>query len=249
MQVVERHAIAGLQSFLDCLETVEQLPQFNTAIGYRAVLIDNVHELFSLVGANSPLVHQKDLVRGANFQTNANEQPRHQHRRLGRWIVGIGKRAAHQNRSRLRIYRVIDEIKQPLQRELTLNVVDQPHLDYNLAQPLLQKARSLHFLYPQQRRLLDIEIAVDRIDRHDRGQQRGVGIDQVSLCQQRPADPSRNRRHNLGESQIQFRLLKLSLSGFQGSDILRLLSNILIEVLLAAGPLLGQFAVPVDLNV
>ena len=69
----------------------------------------------------------------------------------------------------------------PLQGELPLDVVGQPHPHLHFADaPRLNHPLADHLPDAQQRRLLDVEVGIHRIDRHDRGQERGVGIDQVA---------------------------------------------------------------------
>ena len=76
----------------------------------------------------------------------------------------------------------------PWSGKCVFHVVGQSHPHLHLPEPLLEDALAFHLQDRQQRRLLDIEIGVHRIDRHDRRQQRAVGVDEVAGRQQRAAD-------------------------------------------------------------
>ena len=60
-----------------------------------------------------------------------------------------------------------------------------------------------HAPQTQQRALVDVEVGIDRIERHDRRERRGVGLDEIARINHAAADPAADLRRDLGECQVQ----------------------------------------------
>ena len=136
-----------------------------------------------------------------------------------------------------------------MQGELPRGIVGQSHLDLNLALlEGLDDSLANQLLNPQHGRLLDVEEGPHRIDGADRGQERVVGPDQVSLGDKGPADAAADGSGDPGKLQVQLRRLDLGLGRLQVAHVLRLLGQVLIDVLLAGGRTQQQLAVTIHLD-
>ena len=86
---------------------------------------------------------------------------------------------------------------------------------------------------PQQGRLVHVEVGIHRVERHDRGQQRLVLIDQVAQREVVAADLAVDRRGDLGELEVELVDFQALLVGLDPGLGLFHHGLVLVELLLA----------------
>ena len=99
-----------------------------------------------------------------------------------------------------------------------------------------------------ERRLIDVEIHEDRVDRHDRGERRLILIDEVADLQLRAADLAGDGRRDRAKLDVEPRKLLLGPGCGDRAGIFLELRLVAVEVLLARGPLVGELSVAVNLH-
>ena len=122
---------------------------------------------------------------------------------LSRNQPGVREYAAHRDAARRGVHLVVDEVDRRLVREAVL--VLQPQQDREVS---VRRRRDLAFRDRladlQQGRFIHVEIDIHRVQRHDRGQERLVLVDQVSEGEVIAAHLAVDRRHDLRELLVQF---------------------------------------------
>ena len=169
-------------------------------------------------------------------------------RRVG--IVRILEHPTHRDRGRLRVDLVVQEIDDASVGVVAFPVIHQPDVDDKLP-PVHHRGLRLPAHGSDdanERRLIDIEVDVDRIDRHNRRQRGRVLIDEVADLELRAADLAGDRGGDRAELDVEPGELHLGAGRRHGTGVFLELRLPGIEFLHARGPLGGEFLIPCHLH-
>ena len=205
LEAIDDDAVFGLEARADHAQAFIQRPELDRARFHGIVVLHHEHDLARLVGRDRRIRQQQRLIgRGAD-QPHAAELSGQDGE-----IVVSDHRAAAQRAGRY-VEPVVEEIHMPFMRGLGL--ASQRHL-HRIGR--IARARPLA-LEPQLvvlevSRLVDVEIDVDRIERDDGGEQcRGAvvaALHEIADTDEMAADAAGDRRHHVGEFDIELGRLK-----------------------------------------
>jgi hypothetical protein len=204
LQAVNHDPLILLQTRADDPQSIHHGPKDH---GPVSGLIRRIHHhdvLLVLVRAHGTVIDQdrwsRRLTR-ADLRVEAGRQ----------FAVGIIENRPNTDGSRRRIEAVIDRLQVTLVRVGIF--IGQPHGDQNVIDPVIARRAGRRVF--EEGLLVHLEFHVDRIDRDDRREYRGVRPcpDQVALGDFRAGDPTSHRRGDGGVIEIDLRGLHGGLRG------------------------------------
>ena len=200
LEAVDDHLVFRLQPLAnDAQAFVERTQRHGPCLDGVVVLHDK-HDLARLVGGDRGIRQQQRLIGRRADQPHAAELPRQDRKVL------VGDDGAAAQRAGRFIEAVVEEIHLAFTRRFHFAGQRDLHRVRGIA-----RARPLAFepeiAVPDVGRLIDVEIDVDRIERDDRGEQRGIALgahDEIAGTDEMAAGAAGHRRQHVGEFDIEF---------------------------------------------
>ena len=174
----------------------------NFAIFRLAVLVDDHHEFLVLVGADGAFADQQHRLGFGLSHQQPRELARHQP------AIGVVEHRTHPHGAAARIDLVVDQLHLPLVGCAVGGAG--PHLHRDASDLGRRRFVRERPQCPRHHLLIGIEAGINRIDRDQRGQNRGArsGGDQIADGDLELADPPGDRRAYFGIAEIEFRRLQ-----------------------------------------
>ncbi len=211
-----------------------QRPERHAAIFDLIFRVDDVEKLQPLVRTHGAIVDQQRVAgfaqRNAHLYEHAGGQQANAFLRLR-----ILEYAAEGDRSGERIDCIVDEVDVPLVRKPLFALQAHQDLYFFRVADRLQLALVDHIAHSQHGALVDVEVGVHGVERHDRGEQRLILGDQVAQRVVIATDFAVDRRGNFAKFAVQLIRFQRRLRGGHLGRGLFLGGLILVQVLLADG--------------
>ncbi len=188
---LDDHPLARLQAVGDLAQAVVERPQPDGAGDHLVLLVDDVEDLLALVGVDGAVSDQQGVVGLTDGHTDAGEEAG------GERLVLVGEHAPHAQGAGSRIDLVVLEIDRALVGKSLLSGQAQRNGPLGLA-VRLGLAFADQLANAQHGALVDVEVDVHRVHRHERGEQGAAvlvaRLDQVAHRDDVSADAPADRR-------------------------------------------------------
>src|SRR5579883_2500912 len=204
LQMIEDHAIAGLQSGEHDPITVDLRPEFDAAIFGLVATTDDKDEALALVVADSAFRHQQRIVDLAIAHAHRNEHTGNEA------AVGIVEASTGADRAGARIDPVVEALDMTAIGAIVAAARDD--LDRDLLLLVVRRAVVAHIVHIGL--FVDFNIGIDAVVRHDRSEQlRRLHANQIAERDFGAADAPGDRRLHIGVVEVDLRRFQGGLGG------------------------------------